>query len=151
MTCPHCGARNTADAPWCTQCLQPLGQASAPAPEPSSPPADPAAAGAAPASHPPPVRDAPAGDATHGSFRSIDGQVEWRCHACQTWNALETQACAACGSRLAASVTGSVSSDVSDRVSRARRILWVAAAIGGLIAVASVVLLVLALQAGAGG
>lgn len=145
MTCPHCGARNTTTAPWCTQCLQPLGQ------DPSPPPAPPAPAQEGPPTTTPPRPAAPhatGDDHPGGAFRSVDGQVEWRCTACDTWNGLDVPTCSACGSRLAASVTGTRAHDVTGRVSRARQVLWVMAAIGVTVAVVSAVLLVLALREG---
>lgn len=150
MTCPHCGARNTPDAPWCTQCLQPLGQ-----PDPPAPPVPPAPPGT---TGPPPngTPSLPAPGPTHTSdagnrdVRSVDGVVEWRCPTCQSWNALERPACSVCGQALAATVTGTGRERITGQVSRVRRVLWIAAAVGAVLMVVAVVLLVLAMRAGAG-
>ena len=80
----------------------------------------------------------------------MDGRVEWRCAACRTWNDLEVSTCAVCGHALGASVTGAGTTAITERVGRARRLLWVAAAIGGVLMVVSVVLLVAALRSGTG-
>ena len=138
MTCPHCGARNTADAPWCTQCLEPLTTATPPEPaHPVPPVASPAATTSA-------------GEAKDRSVRSVDGRVEWRCAACESWNDLEVPVCAVCGQRLGASVTGAGTTAITERVGRARRLLWVAAGIGAVLMVVSIVLLVAAMRSGAG-
>lgn len=152
MTCPNCGARNTADAPWCTQCLQPLGRDPAPGPG-GAPPSDPVAPSPDPASpSPAPPPRAPAdGAATDRDVRSVDGVVEWRCPTCRSWNALERSACAVCGQALAASVTGTGRDRIVGQVSRARRMLWIAAGVGGVLMVVAVVLLVLALRSGTAG
>lgn len=146
-TCPDCGARNTAGAPWCTQCLRPLDDEPAGAPDatdstptPASPPSD-VAAPAPPA--PPGGGDRP--------FRSADGRVEWRCEACEAWNDLEVPVCAVCGHRLGASVTGGGADQVAARVGRARTWLWGAAALGGVLLVVAVVLLVGLVRSGAVG
>lgn len=143
MTCPHCGARNTAAAPWCTQCLQPLGPAEAAPAEADPDEADPDEAS------PPDAR--PTATSSSRAFRTVDGEVEWRCRSCDTWNRLETRACTVCGAALGASVTGSTGTEVAERVARARRLLWVAAGIGAVLMVVSIVLLVLALRTGTGG
>lgn len=43
---------------------------------------------------PTPVR----GPVEVGDVRDVDGVVEWRCHACASWVALELATCAVCGS-----------------------------------------------------
>lgn len=151
MTCPHCGARNTADAPWCTQCLQPLGREEPPTPTPPSP--DASGGGPPPARTSTPVAPGaamPGGTDRDRAFRSVAGDVEWRCPACDTWNRLEASTCPVCGHRLATSVTGGTGTAVAGRVQRARGLLWIAAGVGGVLVVVSVVLLVLALRTGAG-
>lgn len=154
MTCPHCGARNTADAPWCTQCLEPLqtadprvtGEPPSATPSPSTP----APSTSSPSTPSPSTPGPPAEDTRDRAVRSVDGRVEWRCPACETWNDLEVPACAVCGQRLGASVTGAGPSAITERVGRARRLLWVAAGIGAVLMVVSIVLLVAALRSGTG-
>ncbi len=150
MNCPQCGARNTAEAPWCTQCLEPLT-----APPPRSTPPDPQTPSpAAPAS--PPVRDTPGtdptsqptDDAADRPFRTVDGEVEWRCPSCDTWNLLAIPSCSVCGRALASSGRGA--DRFADRVARARRPLWALAVVGVVVMIGGVVLLLLALQGGAG-
>ena len=125
MTCPACGARNADSAAWCSQCLRPLGDATpdrAPraAPAPSAPAAP--AAGATP---------------TDRAFRTVDGEVEWRCPDCQAWNVFLVPVCARCGHRL-----GGRDGDHTDRT---RRALWAVAAVVGVVVVIAIVLVVLAL------
>ncbi len=84
-------------------------------------------------------------------MRSVDGRFEWRCPACESWNDLDQPMCAVCGQPLGATVTGAGREGVTERVGRARRLLWVAAGIGGVLMVVSVVLLVLALRSGGAG
>ena len=76
--------------------------------------------------------------------------MEWRCPACETWNDLEVPVCGVCGQRLGASVTGAGEGSITERVGRARRLLWVAAGLGAVVMVASIVLLVAALRSGGG-
>ena len=147
MTCPHCGARNTPDAPWCTQCLQPLGQPDPPA-EPA-PPAPPRSPDPPPAAIPPAPGSSPAPEAGDRDVRSVDGVVEWRCPTCQSWNALDRPACSVCGQALAATVTGTGRDQIAGQVSRVRRVLWIAAGVGAVLMVVAVVLLVLAMRGGA--
>ncbi len=159
MTCPNCGARNTAEAPWCTQCLEPLtpaGSATPAAgsddPPPAGTPDDAPLWGTPSASPTPPPRTSGStgGAARDRAIRSVDGRVEWRCAACDSWNDLEVPICAVCGQRLGASVTGAGTASITERVGRARRLLWVAAGIGGVLMVVSIVLLVAAMRSGAG-
>lgn len=149
MRCPHCGARNTETAPWCTQCLAPLREAparpdaEAPAPTPAPTPAPGSTSSTPPAGA--------TGTDDDRAFRSVDGQVQWRCPTCDTWQPLDVPTCGVCGQALGASITGAGATEVADRVGRARRWLWVAAAVGGVLMVVSVVLLVAALRSGAAG
>lgn len=141
MTCPDCGARNTPEAPWCTQCLRPLGQD--PAPSAPAGPAEPV-----PARHAPQPSTDPPTTGVDGDrpFRTVDGEVEWRCPACANWNLLAIPSCAVCGHALGAS-DGS-GDRLADRMARARRPLWVVAVIGAVAMVGSVILLVLTLSGG---
>jgi predicted amidophosphoribosyltransferase len=145
VNCPHCGARNTETAPWCTQCLSPLR-------ETPTPPASSASEPTADRPAPPPGTGSDA-TSTPGdrAFRSVDGQVQWRCPTCDTWQPLEVATCGVCGQPLRASVTGGRTTEVAERVGRARRWLWAAAVAGGVLMVVSVVLLVLAMRAGTAG
>lgn len=144
MTCPDCGARNTPQAPWCTQCLRPLGGDPAP-PSPVAP-AEPA-----PARHTPQASTDPAptsGVDADRPFRTVDGEVEWRCPACASWNLLAVPTCAVCGHALGAS--GGSGERLADRIARARRPLWVVAVIGAVAMIGSIILLVMTLSGGAG-
>ena len=142
IVCPACGARNTDDAPWCTQCLRPLGEAVRPEPAPT----------ADPRPEPVPIPDAPAaGVPGDRVVRSVEGGFEWRCPACDSWNDLEQPICAVCGHALGTTVTGGGDEPVGARVERARRILWIAAGVGAVLMVVAVVLLVLALRSGGAG
>ena len=138
MTCPHCGARNTADAPWCTQCLTPLAHV-----EDASPPAAPASA----------VRgddgrtSGPAADPDDRDFRTVDGEVEWRCRDCDQWNPMLARTCTVCGSPMpGADRSGDWS---RQQVARTRRVLWVVAGVVCLLALVGVVVAVVAVR-GAG-
>lgn len=114
VRCPECGARNTAEAEWCTQCYTPL------VVEEEPPAAAPAAApqGAGGTAEPdgllplPPEAEATADDEDQparttpeaGSLRSGDGRfretdqgLEWSCRTCDTWNSMDRLTCAACG------------------------------------------------------
>lgn len=146
MTCPDCGARNTPQAPWCTQCLRPLGEDPAP-----SSPAAPAESASAPARPTPEVStDAASTSATETDrpFRTVDGEVEWRCPACANWNLLAIPSCAVCGHALGTS--GGSGERLADRIARARRPLWVVAVIGAVAMIGSIVLLVMTLSGGVG-
>lgn len=132
MICPNCGARNTAEAPWCTQCLRPF------ASDPEEP--------SAPARSPDPGATAARGQDHDRPFRTVDGEVEWRCPACDNWNLLAMPTCAVCGHALASS---DGRERLADRMARARRPLWVVAGIGAVVMIVSAVLLVLALRGGA--
>ncbi len=70
--CPRCSACLRPGAPWCTQCFLDL---RAPAPPPEVPPA--------PAATP--------------AVAAPDGAPTWPCTACATPNALDDDACRACG------------------------------------------------------
>ena len=148
MRCPECDARNTPDAPWCTQCLTSLDSTGREAGDATA--ATTATAAAAPSSTAAGSPASPgAGQGADRRFRSVDGTVQWRCPRCDTWSPLEVTACTACGQPLAASVTGADAAGRAVQVSRARRWLWVAAAVGGAVPLVALVLLALALRGGA--
>ncbi len=145
MNCPTCGAHNTPQAPWCTQCLRPLGED--PAPTASPVPAEPTP------SQVPPTPSASGETSTSAvdtdrPFRTVDGEVEWRCPACANWNLLAIPSCAVCGHALGASGDGG--ERLADRIARARRPLWVVAVIGAVAMIGSVILLVMTLSGGVG-
>lgn len=145
MNCPACGARNTPQAPWCTQCLRPLGEDPAPPAPPV--PAEPAQQATPTASATP--ASAPTSDVdTDRPFRTVDGEVEWRCPACANWNLLAIPSCAVCGHALGAS--GDSGERLADRIARARRPLWVVAVVGAVAMIGSIVLLVMTLSGGVG-
>lgn len=85
MRCPTCGALNPAGAAWCGQCLTRFDggevAGTSPTPEP-----------VIPARPEGPGRDAQARD-----VRTVAGEVEWRCRACDGWNPLLDPACTTCG------------------------------------------------------
>ena len=97
VRCPSCGAKNPPGAQWCGQCLTRFG------PPPPPPPARaPEAPAEAPASEPgvaaPPPAPAPLKPGVeHGSFRSTEEGILWRCSSCDTENRLEEGACVVCG------------------------------------------------------
>jgi hypothetical protein len=92
MRCPACGARNSDDATWCTQCYADVRPR--PVPEPSAGTNE-AARPAVPDQHATPQRPAAPVDR---DVRDRDGVVEWRCAACDGWTELESPTCAVCGS-----------------------------------------------------
>lgn len=156
--CPECGARNSPRAEWCTQCLVPLavseppvddGPVDAPGPEPATAeeplaaPTEPAAAPSAPSA---PATSASA-DTSHRGFRTVDGEVEWRCDGCGAWNPLFVSSCPVCGQPMTG--TGDAGTWSGERVARTRRILWVVAAVVCLLALAGVVVGLVAAQGAA--
>lgn len=138
MNCPQCGARNTVDAPWCTQCLTRLdavedtSTAPAPSPEP--------VAGEVDAAPPAPAAD-------HRDFRTVDGEVEWRCRDCDQWNPMLAPTCTVCGSPVPG--TDRAGTWSRQRVARTRRVLWIVAGVICLLALVGVVAAVVAVR-GAG-
>lgn len=124
MRCNACGARNSEDAAWCTQCYAPFQAAApaasaAPASEPTAAPAsDPptGGAGAAPTGAPSSVGpSAETARRTDRDIREIDGRVEWRCSTCASWVALEDPACATCGAaRVGFGDPATPTADVTD-------------------------------------
>ncbi len=99
--CPQCGARNKADADWCTQCYTRLDE---PTPSPPPPPSAPTPAVGpvppAPAEVPPGTATDATGDGTlrsgDGRFRQAEDGLEWRCEVCQEWNPIERVTCRVC-------------------------------------------------------
>ena len=89
VRCPQCGARNGADAEWCTQCYARLTAATAEeaaaAPSPPASPRSTAAAGGG--------STLASGD---GRFRQTEDGLEWRCATCEEWNPIERLSCAVC-------------------------------------------------------
>ncbi len=138
MRCPDCGARNTASAAFCTQCLrrfdtvEPDGPGDPPAPAVTATPGSAIDEQSSPS--------AGEGDASR-PFRTIDGEVEWRCSGCGEWNPLLVPQCAICGRALEGADRGA---QQRERVARTRRLLWGVAAV---LCVVAVVVLVLFLSA----
>lgn len=121
-TCADCGARNAEGAPWCTQCYTPFGSPRAeredagrraeleetgqaevdagPTPDVAGTPAPAASRAVSQPSAGEAAGDRPA-QGTSAEQRDIrqrsDGEIEWRCATCESWNALEASACVACG------------------------------------------------------
>jgi hypothetical protein len=107
LRCPSCGGLNAPDAEWCGQCLKRF-QAPEPPPPPAPEPAAPEPPRpAAPAGLQPGVERGGSGSAEggiHGSFRSTDEGILWRCSSCDTENPLEDPVCAVCGKAFADSM-----------------------------------------------
>jgi hypothetical protein len=89
MRCPACGATNPDTAAWCGQCYQSFAAPTAPS----------APSGATPDEREP--RRAPTGHAPDG-FRRRDGELEWACPACATYNPITADACVVCATPLTA-------------------------------------------------
>lgn len=91
IRCTSCGATEPAGAGWCGQCLTPFAVV----------PPDTASPSTAPDAPPPGVPPAPtpdgAADAAARDVRTVDGEVEWRCAACDGWNPLLAVRCTRCG------------------------------------------------------
>lgn len=104
MRCPSCDARNPDEADWCTQCFARL----RPEPEPDhtrlpvddvvpEPDASPVAV---------PATGVEADDAGEllqsggGRFRRHEGEIEWRCEVCQSWNLVGLARCTVCGAGM---------------------------------------------------
>jgi hypothetical protein len=71
VTCASCGARNRADAAWCTQCYAPSGAVELERPDVQ-----------------------PVGP--QRTVREREGAVEWRCSRCGRWSPLPSTACGHC-------------------------------------------------------
>lgn len=76
-------------------------------------------------------------DTSRRGFRTVDGEVEWRCDECEAWNPLFVSSCPVCGQPMTG--TGDPGTWSGERVARTRRILWVAAAVVCLLALVAVV------------
>lgn len=143
MRCPQCGARNTADAPWCTQCLTPLAAAEDATPVPAPDPG-----GEPDSDRPAPAPTTPTASAEGGDdrdFRTVEGEVEWRCRDCGQWNPLLAPTCTVCGSSLpGADRSGTWS---REQVARTRRVLWLVAGVICLLALVGVVVALVSVRA----
>lgn len=96
VTCSQCGARNPADADWCSQCYTRLDE------EPETPTE-------------PPEPPAPFSDAVQLESGATDvaeqpsppeGDRRWACKVCDTQNPLEESVCSACGTSIFESFGG---------------------------------------------
>lgn len=100
MRCPACGARNSEDATWCTQCYADVRAAADPtmstAPDASGGAVG-SRSGAMTGDAVTPPATAGRGTAAGRDVRDRDGTVEWRCAACDGWTPLEVATCAVCG------------------------------------------------------
>lgn len=107
--CEGCGARNPADAAWCSQCYATFQTAPPSSPtlttdptpttDPTLEPGGSPAPAASPDAAAPPT---PAGDGadravTARDVREREGIVEWRCRGCDAWSGLLETACHVCG------------------------------------------------------
>jgi ribosomal protein L40E len=163
VNCPSCGALNPAAAEWCGQCLTSL-RPSPPAPDahgsgtpPAIPdvvrPSDPLFGGhappapapaAEPASDPAPAEEA----AADRGFRTVDGDVEWRCRQCGQWNPLLLRTCA-CGAHLGQEAGEPDPVEVQARMARTRRLMWgVAIAVGAFAVIGVLIVVIMAQSAG---
>lgn len=140
MRCPDCGARNTDSAAFCTQCLRRFGTEDPDGPGDRPAPAVTDAPGPTTDEASSPPSDEGGGDRP---FRTIDGEVEWRCDACGEWNPLLVPQCAICGRPLAGADRGD---QQRERVARTRRLLWGVAAVLCLVAVVVLVLFLSAMR-----
>lgn len=140
MRCPDCGARNTASAAFCTQCLRRFDTEVPDAPGDRAAPAVTEAPGSTTDEASSPLSDEGDGDRP---FRTIDGEVEWRCDGCGEWNPLLVPQCAICGRPLAGADRGA---QQRERVARTRRLLWGVAAVLCIVAVVVLVLFLSAMR-----
>lgn len=144
MRCPACGARNSADAAWCTQCYAAFRDPVAPdpaAPDPGDEERDQHLSGPAhgtapgderlgddaelrasdgPHRPPPPPPPAHVRAAARGGgqrdVREREGVVEWRCATCDGWNVLEADRCRTCGTaRRGFGEPAAVGADLDER------------------------------------
>lgn len=138
--CPHCRGAIRSDAPWCTQCWVDL-----------RPPPEPVAAAPAPALVP--VGAAPAAALLSGAAPDDAPRPQhrgWPCSGCGAVNAVEDDACVACGTGFLAGLRQDappllalpVVGDIT-RLSRAQR-LGMASAVVLLFALLTVLLSIVA-------
>lgn len=120
MNCPKCGARNTADAAWCTQCFTDLRPPAAepPSPAPAPPEVRPEAQpDLPPTPSPPNSPPRPAADGTlragGGRFRQSGNGIEWSCRICESWNPIEVTRCQLCGAVFAESDDAATTTDTA--------------------------------------
>lgn len=98
MRCPACGATNPETAAWCGQCYRRFDEEVAPRSPNGS-----AAAPGAPAAPAPPPQTQPGsngpseGTVTSEGFRRSGDEIEWECPGCGTFNSIDLQSCAVCG------------------------------------------------------
>ncbi|MBW3620216.1 MAG: hypothetical protein KY461_08225 [Actinobacteria bacterium] len=91
MRCPACGGRNADSAEWCSLCFAPLRET--PVIEDAIDDVVDDAAGDAPEASGP----ATGTISSDGRFRRTEEGLDWRCAACERWNAMERQTCVTCG------------------------------------------------------
>lgn len=107
IACPTCGASNPEAAAWCSQCYARLGQPQEPD-STASPSLSPLPPSQEPRSQEPQSQAPPEGSAgrapaeVRDGFRHTDGRLEWACVQCGTYNAIEADACTACGTPMLA-------------------------------------------------
>lgn len=103
MRCPQCGARNPDEARWCGQCLTdltPPPAQDAPATEVADPVEQPDLGLAA--DHDPAADDdVEPLESGGGRFRRHEGEIEWRCLACESWNPVGLVRCSVCSTGMA--------------------------------------------------
>lgn len=92
MRCDACGATNPDTAAWCGQCYRRFDEPD-PEPEPEAPSAVSSADAPTNAAVPP---SQPVGSAAQGFRRDGEG-LQWECPECNSYNPLELQRCAVCG------------------------------------------------------
>jgi hypothetical protein len=167
VNCPSCGALNPDTAEWCGQCLTSLrtsprqpgasdaGDAGTP-PPPGAPPAIPGVVQPSQPLFGGPAAPAPepasgAGEVstpTDRGFRTVDGEVEWRCRQCDQWNPLLLPTCA-CGAHLGQEAGEPDPVAVRARMARTRRAMWgVAIAVGSFAVIGVLIVVLMAQSAG---
>ena len=95
--CPRCRALNPASAPWCGQCLEPLGSEGAG--ETNTEPAAGVPQGAAA-----PSRSESSRAGGSGVFGVGPEGITWTCRVCDSVNPFELRTCSVCGATLAATL-----------------------------------------------
>jgi hypothetical protein len=89
-----------------------------------------------------------AGATADRGFRTVDGEVEWRCRQCDQWNPLLLPTCA-CGAHLGQEAGEPDPVAVRARMARTRKVMWgVAIAVGSFAVIGVLIVVVMAQSAG---
>jgi hypothetical protein len=118
VRCPTCNARNPDEAQWCSQCLASLRDEPEPLPEPGVDPDAVADTSATPAAQDTSAhgqaevgQDGELLTSGGGRFRRHEGEIEWRCEVCQSWNLVGLARCTVCATPM----TGPEAAPAPDR------------------------------------